>query len=74
MKYYVNKDTRLILLKMKWDFEDYEKDGIKYLALGEIDTCLINKDTREITQMGLGNGMFVGILKTFKSLNILEER
>jgi hypothetical protein len=68
----LKESVRLNLVKMKWDFEDYEKDGVKYLALGEIDTVLINKETREISHMGLNIGM-LAIVDIFKSLNMVEE-
>jgi len=68
----LKESVRLILLKMKWDFEDYEKDGIKYLAKGEVDTVLINVETKEITHMGLNFGMYGATITMFRSLNMLD--
>jgi len=70
--YKLKDSVRLFLLKMKWKFEDYIKDGVKYLALGELDTVLINVETKEITHKGLNLGMYEAIINLFSSLNMLE--
>ena len=69
----IKDSVKLFLLKLKWQFEDYEKDGVKYLAKGDIDTVLINVKTREITHMGLNLGMFKAIVDLFNTLGMMEE-
>lgn len=69
----LKKSVRLILLKMKWQFEDFEKDGVKYLSKGDLDTVLINVETREISQIGINLGMLQAIINLFNSLGMLED-
>ena len=71
--YKLKDSVRLFLLKMKWQFEDYEKDGVKYLAKGDIDTVLINVETKEITHMGLNLGMLSAFISLFNTLGMIEE-
>ena len=58
---------------MKWQFEDFEKDGVKYLSKGDLDTVLINVETREISQIGINLGMLQAIINLFNSLGMLED-
>ena len=68
------KDSvRLNLLKMKWDFVDTEYKGIKYLSIGDIDTVLINKETKLITNIGIPMGMYEAIIGLFSSLGMIED-
>jgi len=73
MKYKVKDTFRLDLFKKKIDMEDYVKEGVDYYAIGVIDTCLINKDTREISHMGVSLGMFNAVVGLIKTLGGLEQ-
>jgi hypothetical protein len=59
-------------IKLKWDFVDHEEDGVEYLLLGELDTVMINKKTREITHAGMSLGLYTTMTNLFHSLNMLD--
>ena len=73
MKYKVKDTFRLELFKDKIGLKDYEKNGIKYYVIGDIGTCLINKETREISNVGMNIGTFNTVVGLIKTLGGLEE-